>query len=727
MKNKKGFTLVEILGAVVILAILAVVVIGAISYFVNKGKEEYDNSLEKQFLLAGQEYYSNYPDKLPDTKGSNFVTLAELRSLNIVKDDFVDAYGNVCSNEESAVMATSNGNKDYDYKACLVCPGSSKFIDSSTCIGNIGDGSDDLNNPTECKIIKNNEGGYTVYNKTGEHSNYTSEQKLNAVTTYLNSGCGNFKDCSTVTIAGIKFYYGGCDANGCKVYENERAAQNDKVCLLSDSNRDPNCIKWKYWLNRNYYYLNTNSCPTNYTCAINNSSITNIDSLITGLNKGVVSDESINANNTYYSYYLTSSALKTIQDNKKTMDSTPSYSSSGTTSTVNYYFKTARQSRSKLINSSYSYVYKNKAIPAEYSFLIGKSSKTATITNPSRMSSSELKKWGSEYSTVDKKGIAANATSSVKGKYKARYYSVGSYKGKKVDIVMTLVNYSGCKPNEGASKCGFWFDSGKLGINSLGVGTLTVKYNFYEAGTNTPIYVKGYTTYWDIDAHQGIHFTKNTTGLYVYSGNAIYISKVNGAPYIYEYNDTKYYGSDDAAAVTETFAGTYMQKTFTFMSGPGNYSKISSSWGTISHSTTPIATSLSYYSGANATSVLNKDSTVKYIFRFSNTTSSSKSIKLTVNIGNMTYVSGSAKFKDGTVKNPSKSGNTLTWTKTVAGKGTDYLIFSLKASGNTACGQVASVSAKSLVGSTTYSTATLKNPVVCKEKQTIGSQCLEWN
>ena len=64
-KDKKGFTMVEILVVVVILSVLSVVVIGIIIHYIDKGKYEYDNALENQFLLAGKEYYSNYSNKIP--------------------------------------------------------------------------------------------------------------------------------------------------------------------------------------------------------------------------------------------------------------------------------------------------------------------------------------------------------------------------------------------------------------------------------------------------------------------------------------------------------------------------------------------------------------------------------------------------------------------------------------------------------------------------------------
>ncbi|MGN0992504.1 MAG: type II secretion system protein [Bacilli bacterium] len=708
--NKKGFTMIEILVVVAILSVLSVVVIGLITHYINKGKNEYDNSLENQFLLAGKDYYSNYPNELPKKTGeSNFVSLAELKSLNIVKNDFVDSDNNKCSNADSLVMITNNGEKKYTYNACLVCPGSSRFSNNDMCT------SFSYEEITTCKIIESDNDGYIVYDKDGKSKEYTSP--LDAVEAYINAGCYHpGGTCTSGTIDGINFYYGENDGENYKVYENKEAAQNAGECQPDTTS----CPESNYSITPSYY--NLSSCTSSYKCAMNTNSFSNISSLITGLNAGV--DENISTDKTYYSYYLNNSAFNTITTENKSVNSTPSYSSSGTNATVTEYFKDVRKKRSTLLNSSYSYVNKNKAIPAEYSFQLGSSGKKATITNPYKMSWADVKKWGSDYYTYATPGEVSLAKEAAKGKYKARYYNVGTYNGNNVDVVMTLVGFGGCKLSSGTSKCGIWFGNKILDIYSIGVEKITVKYNFYIAGTNTPIYVKGYTTYWDIDAHQGIHFVKNTTGLYVYSGNATYISSVNGAPYIYDYYDKKYSGYNGAGAVSETFAGTYMQKTFTFMSGRGtNYSKITSSKGHIYHSTIPAGISMSYYSGANTSSVLKNGSEVKYILRFSNPTSSSKSVKVTINTDKMVYVSGSAKFSDGTKKNPSVSGNTLTWTKTIGALKTDYVIFTLKVPDKSACGEVVAPSAKSVVGSTTYTASSLTNPVICPQLQT--PTCIE--
>ena len=64
-KKKKGFTMVEVLIAIVILAVLTAVVIPMVSKYVTEGKDKYNEKLKTQLLLSGKEYYSNNKSKLP--------------------------------------------------------------------------------------------------------------------------------------------------------------------------------------------------------------------------------------------------------------------------------------------------------------------------------------------------------------------------------------------------------------------------------------------------------------------------------------------------------------------------------------------------------------------------------------------------------------------------------------------------------------------------------------
>ena len=50
----------------------------------------------------------------------------------------------------------------------------------------------------------------------------------------------------------------------------------------------------------------------------------------------------------------------------------------------------------------------------------------------------------------------------------------------------------------------------RVGIDVCSVNWIELKYEFFEAGTNTPIYVKGYSCWKDIDGSQGVSFPEGT-------------------------------------------------------------------------------------------------------------------------------------------------------------------------------------------------------------------------
>ena len=67
MKNK-GFTLIELIGTIVILALIALVVFPATLSVLNKGQNEVDNSVKETIIAAAHKYVTdnlnNFPKQL---------------------------------------------------------------------------------------------------------------------------------------------------------------------------------------------------------------------------------------------------------------------------------------------------------------------------------------------------------------------------------------------------------------------------------------------------------------------------------------------------------------------------------------------------------------------------------------------------------------------------------------------------------------------------------------
>lgn len=203
----------------------------------------------------------------------------------------------------------------------------------------------------------------------------------------------------------------------------------------------------------------------------------------------------------------------------------------------------------------------------------------------------------------------------------------------------------------------------------------------------------------------------------------MYVSSLESAPYVFEYNDKKYSGYDDKGAITETFSGSELKKAFTFMSGnDGDHSKVTSSYGSVFASTVPIGVFKEYVGSTNANSVLKKDQTVKFRIRYSNTSSSAKTLTITDNLSsNMTYKKGTSKFNDASTTNPTVSGNKLTWSKKVSAFSKGYVTYEVKVS---SCGDLAKSYAKLKNGSTTFTSRTLKNIVMCSKS--VNTVCSDW-
>ncbi len=128
--KRKGFTLVEVLGVVIVLGILVVIAVPMVSNYLKQGKDDYNEKLKSQLLLSGKEYYSSHTQKLPikigdvyrNDKDYSVVTLPEIQGENLVSKDFIDSEGRGCKESYVYVRQNENG-KEYNYHACLICTG----------------------------------------------------------------------------------------------------------------------------------------------------------------------------------------------------------------------------------------------------------------------------------------------------------------------------------------------------------------------------------------------------------------------------------------------------------------------------------------------------------------------------------------------------------------------------------------------------------------------------
>ncbi|MBR2707984.1 MAG: isopeptide-forming domain-containing fimbrial protein [Bacilli bacterium] len=205
-------------------------------------------------------------------------------------------------------------------------------------------------------------------------------------------------------------------------------------------------------------------------------------------------------------------------------------------------------------------------IPSDYSFALGQVNPRnyEVKNNDTTNLEAVVNQWAAVY-TAGQLNFPEVTTSlakdSIKGKFYILYKGVDVYNDKLIDVKATVMDFK--TVDNPASTPLIKLYNTALGNTVIGIKWVTVKYEFFESGTNTPVNVKGNTSYWDVDAYQGIIIENNNDRLYATNDAILKITKINGKNYVYndgghtETNDPKY-------GFSETFSGTSITRTFTY-------------------------------------------------------------------------------------------------------------------------------------------------------------------
>lgn len=137
--KKKGFTIIELLAAIVIVGILASVASIVINRYILQGHNTVDNQLEKQLVLAAKSYYSDNENAFKNTDENGVIIwYTTLKANDYITNDLKDSNGNSCSKSYTVL----NDNK---YTACIICDNDGyKKLDSKLC-------TDSLDNHISCE------------------------------------------------------------------------------------------------------------------------------------------------------------------------------------------------------------------------------------------------------------------------------------------------------------------------------------------------------------------------------------------------------------------------------------------------------------------------------------------------------------------------------------------------------------------------------------------------
>ena len=113
----KGYTLIELLAAIVIISLISFIGIVSFKTFFDHSKENYYDTLESNILIAGNDYYLDHRDKLPTNDTASEISLGDLIDEKYI-ETIKDSEGNVC--KEGKVFSYRENNK-YVYEVCLLC------------------------------------------------------------------------------------------------------------------------------------------------------------------------------------------------------------------------------------------------------------------------------------------------------------------------------------------------------------------------------------------------------------------------------------------------------------------------------------------------------------------------------------------------------------------------------------------------------------------------------
>lgn len=118
--NSKGFSLVELLAAIVIVGILSFFAITAVNRYIKQSKEVKNDENVNNIKVAAQMYMQSNRSLLPKNIGESItIGVKDLRDTNYLKEDITNSNGESCMNSE--VRIYHYDRDEYSYYVNMVC------------------------------------------------------------------------------------------------------------------------------------------------------------------------------------------------------------------------------------------------------------------------------------------------------------------------------------------------------------------------------------------------------------------------------------------------------------------------------------------------------------------------------------------------------------------------------------------------------------------------------
>lgn len=127
----KGFTLVELLAVIVILAVIGGIGIVSYTSIVKKSEKDYYINLADNVELGASNYFKDNRSKRPGI--DSVCSKVSLNTLINEKylEKVVDTRGNNCDLNNSFVFIKRNSSNNYEYETTLICDDYEKIINES--------------------------------------------------------------------------------------------------------------------------------------------------------------------------------------------------------------------------------------------------------------------------------------------------------------------------------------------------------------------------------------------------------------------------------------------------------------------------------------------------------------------------------------------------------------------------------------------------------------------
>lgn len=113
----KGFTLMELLGVLVILSLLMIILIPNVLEQINNKKGEVSSAQEEAIKAAAELYVDNHPNQYEDNV-TYCISLTTLQESGTLSDALINEITGDTSYNGVNIVIKSNGNKDIELSNC---------------------------------------------------------------------------------------------------------------------------------------------------------------------------------------------------------------------------------------------------------------------------------------------------------------------------------------------------------------------------------------------------------------------------------------------------------------------------------------------------------------------------------------------------------------------------------------------------------------------------------